>query len=203
MTKKNILTIIVAFAIGAAIALFAAQLTNTAKNPSVSTGKPLIGGPFKLTDHTGKRVTEKDFQGKLSLVYFGYSFCPDVCPTELQVIGNAMDLLGDQGKKLTPIFITIDPQRDTPEALSTYVTHFHPKMVGLTGTAEEIKKVAKAYKVYYGRAKTPKGEEEDPDNYLMDHSNIIYVMGKDGKYLDHLTHTTDPKKIIKKISKYL
>jgi protein SCO1/2 len=106
-----------------------------------------IGGPFHLTDQSGRAVSEADFAGRFMLIYFGFSNCPDVCPTELQTMGNAMDALGSDSGRVVPIFITVDPERDTPEQLKSYVAAFHPKMVGLTGSAEEIAAVAKAYKV--------------------------------------------------------
>jgi cytochrome oxidase Cu insertion factor (SCO1/SenC/PrrC family) len=154
----------------------------------ISLGTALIGGPFQLTAHTGARVSDKDLKGKYSLISFGYTYCPDVCPTELQVISAALDQLGDKAKDIQPIFITIDPERDTPDALSKYMPNFHPRYLGLTGSPEEIDRVAKAYRVYYAKAK--KVEEGD---YLMDHSSIIYLMDKQGTFLKHFSYGTDAK----------
>lgn len=151
------------------------------------TGIALVGGPFSLTDQTGRRVTDKDFLGKYMLVIFGYTYCPDVCPTELQVMSAALDQLGTKADSIQPLFITIDPQRDTPEVLKQYVSNFHPRLVGLTGTADEIASVAKAYRVYYSKVENNAG----PDNYLMDHSTIIYLMDRQGRFLKHFTYTTD------------
>ncbi|HEY9163120.1 MAG TPA: SCO family protein, partial [Magnetovibrio sp.] len=133
-----------------------------------------IGGPFTLTDSTGKRVTDKDFQGKYMLIYFGYTFCPDVCPTSLSIMAEALDALTpEQLAKVTPVFVTVDPERDTPEVMAAYVPNFHPKLVGLTGTLEEVKAAARGYKAYYAKV-----NEADPDgNYTMDHSSITYLMG--------------------------
>ena len=155
----------------------------------LSSGTALVGGPFTLTSHEGKRVTNEDFRGKYMLVTFGYTYCPDVCPTELQIISAALDLLGERGKDIQPIFITIDPERDSVAALAQYMPNFHPRYVGLTGTAEEIQAVARAYRVYYAKAK---GSENSPD-YLMDHSTILYLMGPDGKFVKHFTYDTDVK----------
>ena len=110
-------------------------------------GKALIGGPFKLVDHTGKTVTEKDFAGRKMLVFFGFTHCPDICPSGLQVMSAALDQLGDKAGAVVPIFVTVDPERDTPEVMAKYVTSFHPRLVGLTGSQDAIKTTAKAYRV--------------------------------------------------------
>jgi protein SCO1/2 len=133
-----------------------------------------IGGPFALTDQDGRRVTDKDFAGRFMLIYFGYTFCPDVCPTELNTMALALDKLGTR-VRVVPVFITIDPARDTPEALKAYLASFGPDFVGLTGSDEDIAAVAKAYRVYY-----KKGEGEG-DTYLMDHTSLLYLVGPDGK----------------------
>ncbi len=153
-------------------------------------GTALIGGPFALTDQNGKRVTEKDFLGKYALIFFGYTYCPDICPTELQVMSAALDQMGPKADAIQPVFITIDPARDTPEVLKSYVENFHPRMMGLTGTPEDVAGVARAYRVYYSRAAGGDGA-----NYLMDHSSILYLMGPDGKYLKHFTYMTDAKRL--------
>ena len=150
------------------------------------TGEALVGGPFTLVDQTGKSITDKDFRGKYMLIFFGYTYCPDVCPTELQVMMAAIDTLGPRAAEVQPIFITIDPDRDTPEVMQSYVENFGPSLVGLTGTAEQIAQVAKAYRVYYAKSGNTKTQD-----YLMDHSSIIYLMGPDGHFVKHFTYTTD------------
>jgi protein SCO1 len=140
------------------------------------TGKPLIGGPFSLIDQTGKRVTDQDFKGRYLLVFFGYTFCPDVCPSGLQVMAGALDKLGAAADAITPVLITIDPARDTPEKLGAYVKSFHPRLLGLTGSADEVAAVLKAYRVY---AKKVPGDP-NPADYTMDHSSIFYLMGPSG-----------------------
>ena len=157
---------------------------------STGTGTALVGGPFSLVDHTGKRVTEKDFAGRYMLVFFGYTYCPDVCPTELQVMMAAVESLGAQANRIQPVFITVDPERDTQQVMKAYVENFGPRLTGLTGTAEEIAAVAKAYRVYF--AKAGKAATED---YLMDHSSIVYLMGPDGTFVKHFTYTTDAPKL--------
>ena len=152
----------------------------------LGTGTALVGGPFSLTDHLGKRVTEKDFLGKYMLAFFGYTYCPDVCPTELQVMIAALEQMGPAADKIQPVFVTIDPQRDTPDVMKSYVENFSPRLVGLTGTPEEIAAMAKTFRVFYGKA----GQAESPD-YLMDHSSIVYLMAPDGRFIKHFTYTTD------------
>jgi protein SCO1/2 len=152
-----------------------------------------IGGPFALIDHNGKPRTDADFRGKLLLVYFGFTYCPDVCPTDLQNIGLALDQLGSAGEKIQPLFITLDPERDTAEHLKDYVPMFHPRLIGLTGDAAAIHAAAAAYRAYY--AKVPlKG-----DDYTIDHSSFIYVVGADGQYLGFFPPGTPPERIAESI----
>jgi protein SCO1/2 len=135
-----------------------------------------VGGPFTLADAQGKTVTDAAFRGRWMLVYFGYSFCPDICPTELQTMVSSLDPLGTLSEKVSPVFITVDPERDTGQALADYTRLFDARLVGLTGTADQIAKVAREYRVYYAKV-TPK----DSSSYVMDHSSFIYLMGPDGK----------------------
>jgi protein SCO1/2 len=136
-----------------------------------------IGGPFALIDQDGKRRTDADFRGKVLLVYFGFTYCPDVCPTDLQEIGLAVDRLGPAGDAVQPIFITLDPPRDTPEHLKEYVAMFHARFVGLTGDAAALDAAARAYRVFYARVALEKSD------YTVDHSAFIYLMGRHGEYL--------------------
>lgn len=157
------------------------------------TAAPAIGGPFELVNGQGQTVTEADFRGRYMLVYFGYTYCPDVCPTTLATMGQALDMLPPEtAEKITPVFITVDPERDTPELVGEYVKHFHPRLVGLTGTAEQIRTVTQAYRVYYQKVEE---EGDDPDAYLMDHSAIAYLMGPDGAFLTHFSHGIAPEKM--------
>jgi protein SCO1/2 len=140
-------------------------------------GGVAVGGPFALVDTKGRPTTDADFRGRWMLVFFGYIYCPDVCPTELQTMANAIDALGPEAAKIVPVFITIDPERDTPAKLGEYVKAFDPRMVGLTGSVDAITAVAKAYRVYY--AKVP---QKNSNFYLMDHSAFIYLIGPDGAF---------------------
>jgi protein SCO1/2 len=140
-----------------------------------------IGGPFALTDQDGKSVTDKDFTGRYRAIYFGYSFCPDVCPTTLQVLMQGYHAFAKdspaQAAKLVPIFISVDPDRDTPPVLKTYVSAFGPELKGLTGTPDEIARVAKEYAVSYSKEPAEKGASD----YLMSHSSVVILFGPDGQ----------------------
>jgi protein SCO1 len=139
---------------------------------------PPIGGPFALTDQDGAIRTDADFRGKLMLVYFGYTYCPDVCPTALLAMSQAIDALGPQADAVQPVFITVDPGRDTPQQMKLYAANFSPRLLALTGSAEDLAKAEKEYRVFAQKV-TPQGA--DKDAYVMDHSSFIYLMGRDGK----------------------
>jgi cytochrome oxidase Cu insertion factor (SCO1/SenC/PrrC family) len=148
---------------------------------SASFGRALVGGHFSLIDQTGRRVSDQDFRGRFMLVMFGFTYCPDVCPSELQVIAAALDKLGSKAERVVPLFITVDPERDTPSQLAIYLKSFDPRLIGLTGTTEEIATATKAYRVYARKAPDPKSTA----GYTMDHSALIYLMGPDGGYRAH------------------
>ena len=159
-----------------------------------------IGGPFTLTDQTGATVTDKTYDGDYKLIYFGYTFCPDACPTELAVMAQALDQMGPAGQKVQPIFITIDPDRDTVQQLKTYVPLFDKRLVGLTGTPQQIAAVAKAYKVYYSKADQP---GVDTKSYGMNHSSFVYLMDPNGKFLTVFSSDTDSDKMAAEIRRYM
>jgi cytochrome oxidase Cu insertion factor (SCO1/SenC/PrrC family) len=163
-------------------------------------GKPLVGGPFQMTDQNGKAVTESSYAGKYTIVYFGYTFCPDVCPQGLQVIGSALDIYEEKGgdlNKIVPLFVTVDPERDTPEILREYLTNFHPSMQGLSGSIEQTTAMGKAYRVYYAKVKDP----DSSADYLMDHTSLTYLMGPTGDYVGHFSHNTLPEKMAERLAK--
>jgi protein SCO1/2 len=149
-----------------------------------------VGGPFALIDHTGTARTEQDFRGKLLLVYFGFTYCPDVCPADLQNIGLALDQLGAAGDRVQPLFVTLDPERDTPAHLADYVPAFHPRLIGLTGDDAAIRAAADAYKVYYAKV-----TNEGGNDYTVDHTAFIYLMGPDGRYLGFFPPGTGAERI--------
>lgn len=152
------------------------------------------GGPFHLIDQDGKPVDDSIMTGKWTAVYFGYTFCPDVCPTTLQALGGALGKLGAKAKDVQTVFISVDPERDTPAQMKTYISSpvFPRPIIGLTGSPEQIAAVAKAYKVYYAKAGSG-------TNYLMDHQSIIYLMNPDGRLARPLTHDLTPDAIAKQI----
>jgi protein SCO1/2 len=170
------------------------------RDPGYASASPSIGGPFTLTDQTGAAVTDKTYDGSWRLIYFGYTFCPDACPTELQVMAQAVEALGPAGAHVQPIFITIDPARDTAKQLAGYVPLFDKRLVGLTGTPEQVAAVAKAYKVYYAKADSAGG---DPKTYGMNHSSFVYLMDPNGKFLTVFSSDTDSDKMAAEIRRYM
>ena len=151
-----------------------------------------IGGPFALQDGGGKTVSDKDFRGKWMLVYFGYTHCPDACPTALNDIANAMDLLGPGKRDVAPVFITVDPERDTPAVMKDYVSSFDTPITALSGTPAQVDAAIRAYRVYAAKHPTR-------DGYDMDHSSIIYLMDKRGRFVANFTHETPPERIAAKL----
>jgi protein SCO1/2 len=155
-----------------------------------------IGGSFSLIDGDGKRVTEADFKGKWLMIFFGYTFCPDACPTALSAMAEAMDRLGAQADQVQPIFITIDPERDTPQVMKEYVGNFGPKIVGLTGTSADIAAVAQSFRVYYKKA-------GDGANYLMDHSTAILVMNPEFHFAGIIPGDAKPAQMIERLNEIM
>jgi protein SCO1/2 len=185
------LVALIGLALGTAGLLYGLLPDEQSGFPQRSSGAALIGGPFELVMQDGSTVTDETFKDELMLIYFGFTFCPDVCPTELQIMSTALDLVGEDAAQVRPILITIDPERDTVEAMAQYVAHFHPRMTGLTGTPEQIATAAKAYRIYYERVEDPSSNAA----YTMDHSSIVYLMDKDGQFITHFGPGTKPEKM--------
>lgn len=165
-------------------------------------GQALIGGPFELVAHTGETVTDADFAGRPMLIYFGFTYCPDVCPMSLQVMAQALnELPAEQRAEFQPILISLDPERDTPEALAAYVeTPVFPEgLTGLTGSADQIAAAARAYRVYYARAEADASMAE----YLIDHSSLIYLMDRQGRFVEVFPHATAPDRIAQALQRFL
>jgi len=160
-------------------------------------GRGRVGGPFTLTDQTGKQRSDTDFRGKLMIVYFGYTYCPDVCPTDLMAITQALDALGPAAEGVQPVFITIDPERDT-KLLAGYVSAFHRSLVGLTGSPDEIRKVANSYKAFYVKV-----QDERSRDYSIDHAGVIYLIGRNGEYLGFMPPQTNPDRLTEVLRKNL
>lgn len=166
----------IALILAAALWLFLADDRGPISPAAIEIGGADIGGPFELTAHTGERVSSDTLIDGPTMLYFGYSFCPDVCPVDVAVMAEAIDLLAGMGHVVTPVFITVDPARDDPAALGQFVGAMHPAMIGLTGTADEIAAAAKAYKVFFAKA----GPVDADTDYLMSHSNFFYLMTPGG-----------------------
>ena len=198
MKKSRIVIASVILLLAAGLAAFTAYRLMQPQSPIVRTsGTALVGGSFEMIDQDDKTVSEKDFHGKYMLIFFGYTFCPDICPTELQVITGALEQLGDKAKNIQPVFVTIDPERDTPEVMKEYVSNFYPGMIGLTGTAEQLALMARKYRVFYSKAAQA---GESADEYTMDHSSILYLMGPDGAFVKHFSYGTDAAKLATSIA---
>jgi protein SCO1/2 len=171
------------------------EATETVDQPSrIPPNNARIGGPFTLTGQDGQQVTDKDFAGEYLLVYFGYTYCPDMCPTGLQSISRALDQLNGDADKVQPLFITVDPARDTPARLKEYDSAFHPKIIGLTGTPEQIVSAAREYQVYY-----EKGEGDQ--DYEVDHTSLIFLMNPAGNLVTTFDEEVDPKLIVAALQK--
>ncbi len=196
MASRRTRVLIVSIALIASLSVGYGLSRLVISQPADSGIVPAIGGSFHLVDEDGKRRSDADFRGKLMLVYFGYTYCPDICPTTLQTMGQALDELGDGADKVAPLFITVDPDRDTPDHLKGYTEQFNPRILGLTGSPQEIADAARVYRVYYRKS----GSGFD---YLMDHSSIVYLMDRNGHYLTHFTADASADDIATAIAKYL
>lgn len=168
-------------------------------SPPESEGSALIGGAFSLSDAEGNAVTDADFRGRYMLVYFGFTHCPDICPTTLLIMKNALSQLGEKQQDVVPIFISLDPARDTPRVMQQYISNFGPRLVGLTGTAEEVKTAADAYRVYFSKVRV----EDSASDYLIDHSGFIYLMDKKGRYVAHFAHTISEGELVQKLNQFV
>ncbi len=180
MIKKRFLYISLLSILGLGIAALIAyyDISKEKNSPKTHVIANNFGGPFTLTNHLGKDVTEKNFTGQYRLIYFGFTYCPAICPTELQKITASLKGLGNKADSIKPIFITIDPERDTVDVMREYVALFHPNFSGLTGTLEQIKQAADAYKIYYAKAK-----DDTMQEYTMDHSSFIYFIDPEDNLL--------------------
>jgi cytochrome oxidase Cu insertion factor (SCO1/SenC/PrrC family) len=191
--------------LGAAVA--AAAQTGTGESPRADAARLMnelmagtgpIGGPFLLTDQEGRLAGPEQWRGKVSLLYFGYMYCPDACPAALSDIGVAIDALGAQGAQVQPVFVTLDPTRDTPQMRGDYARSFNPRFLALGGTEDEVRRVALAYKVYYEKESRP-----GSDHYLIDHSSFTYVLDTNGRYIGFFPPGTSGKRIAEQVRSVL
>jgi protein SCO1/2 len=161
------------------------------------TGEATVGGAFALSDQNGVIRRDADFRGRFMLVFFGFTYCPDVCPTTMIVLKEALEKIGGKADRVVPIFISVDPERDTPAVLKPYLAAFGPRFVGLTGSLADVTAAARAYRVYFRKKPQPGGA------YSVDHSSIIYLMGPDGKYVTHYTLEQGPDAIAADLARRL
>lgn len=193
--KRPNLRILLSIVLVIIAAIIWIKFLNTEKTPTAAeNSRALIGGSFELTDHNGQPVTDKDFSDKYMIVYFGYTYCPDVCPMDLQIMADAYRALSPElQSELNPVFVSVDPERDTVDVMAEYVGFFHQDMIGLTGTVEQINSIKKVYRVYAAKA-------DDSPDYLVDHTAYTYLMDKDGTLLKHFNHGEDPNAMAKTIT---
>ena len=156
-----------------------------------------IGGPFSLVNHEGRTVTERDFRGAPHLVFFGFTHCPDVCPTKLFEISEALAALGDRGRDVRALFVTVDPARDTPEVMKSYIASFDPRIVGLTGDQAAIDAFVKAHRAYARRVPTKDGD------YTMEHTSFVYLMDRQGRFVSSLNVTRAPQVVAADLARHL
>jgi protein SCO1/2 len=189
-----VLAAVLVVAAGALLALAVREAPRGAAGTALASA---IGGPFRLIDQNGKPVSDADLKGKWQLVFFGYTHCPDTCPTALNEIALALDQLGVKRGEIEIVFITVDPERDTPEVMKSYVQSFDAPIIALTGSADAVAQAAKAYRVYY--AKHPRGDGD----YDMDHSAVIYVMNPEGRFTATFTPDSTADAIAQRLQKLI
>lgn len=198
MTKQRFIRFFSLLVVGLAIASLIAYVQIKSETLSSSITAKNFGGEFTLTNHHGETVTDKDFSDQYRLIYFGFTYCPAICPTELQRINTVLKDLGEAGKKIQPIFVTVDPERDTVKTMKNYVSLFHPRLIGLTGTPEQITVIKKAYKIY-----SAKVQDKTMSDYTVDHSSFIYFMGPDDALIRIFKVDDAVEKITKTIKKFI
>ncbi len=196
--KVRYLRLLISMILGLAVGFSGAKAS---ENSSPLPLAELFGGPFELVDHNGITRSDRDFRGKFMLIYFGYTNCPVICPTNLQEISVAVKELGVDAKKVQPLFISVDPARDTLDKLKDYVAKFGPQFIGLTGTDEQIRAVTKAYRT--SRRKIILPDQASKEDYLVHHSTLTQLVGPDGKFLTLFPHNTNGVEMAKRMRKYL
>jgi len=196
MRTRRILFVLAAFVVGA-VAIVAGALAMLPNNGRQVTTQIAIGGPFRLLDQDKNEVTDETFIGEPKLVFFGFTHCPDICPTALFDMSQAFEALGTDARKVSGLFITVDPERDTPDVMKSYLGSFHPSIQGLTGSPEQVAAVIKAYRAYAKKVPTQGGD------YTMDHTAIVYLMGKDGEFIAPFDLKRPPDVVAADLRRYL
>ncbi|MDX2221612.1 MAG: SCO family protein [Rhodospirillaceae bacterium] len=195
MSKLRILQLsILALAAVAALVLYLPGVRPERTDVRTVEGAPAIGGAFELVDPQGRTVTDADLKGRYALVFFGFVNCPDICPLTLQTLTQALEMAGPMAEDVQPVFITVDAARDTPETMGAYIANFHPRFLALTGTPEQTKRAADAYRVYFRKA-----AEQEPGEYMMEHSGFVYFMDRDGDFITHFNSSATAQDIAARI----
>ena len=195
MSNRRVLLLLAAFVVGAVI-IVASALTLLPPGPGTVTSQVTIGGPYELIAQDGQAVTQETYAGSPTLVFFGFTHCPDICPTALYEMSQLFEALGPDARKATGLFITVDPERDTPEVLKAYLGSFHPSIQGLSGTPEQIAAVTRAYRAYAKKVPT------QGDDYTMDHTAIVYLMDKDGRFVAPFNLKRPPEEAAAELRRY-
>lgn len=186
-----VIAIVVAGLGAAALWVSLAPKASECPGAVAGSGEFELGGGFELTDETGARVTEAEVLDGPALIYFGYTFCPDFCPNDAAMMAATVDILAEKGVKVRPLFVSIDPERDSPEVLAEWTDFFHPNMIGLTGSAEDIARITKSFRVYYAKP----ASQNDADDYLMDHSTLTYLIDRNGVVKAFFRNGDDPRQV--------
>ncbi|WP_029354342.1 SCO family protein [Bosea sp. 117] len=196
MSYRRLILILAAFVVGA-VAIVAATLAMLPRASQQVSGPVAVGGPFQLVDQDGHAVTQDSFSGGPFLVFFGFTHCPDICPTTLFDMSQMLDALGPDARKVAGLFVTVDPERDTPEVMKSYISSFHPAIRGLTGSPEQVAAALKAYRVYARKVPTQGGD------YTMDHTAVVYLMGRDGAFIAPFNLKRPPAEAAADLRRYL
>jgi protein SCO1/2 len=193
----RLILVLSAFLAGLVLCLAVIMLmTGRGAGPMI-TAPSTVGGPFRLTDQNGKPVSDQDLKGKPFLVFFGFTHCPEICPTALFEMSEVFNKLGPDADKVNALFITVDPERDTPEKLKDYLSSFNPRLIGVSGSVDGLAAVAKAYRVYYKKVPLKDGD------YTMDHTAIVYLMDKNGQFVAPFSLKRRPEEAAADLKKYL
>jgi len=198
LPRKQKVRILISLILAIIAAIIWLKALNVEEAPTAAeNSRALIGGSFALTNHLNEPVTDEDFKGKYMIVYFGYTFCPDVCPMDLQIMADSLYYLNPQQlEQITPVFVTIDPDRDTVDIMAEYVNYFHKDLIGLTGTPKQIDVIKNAFRVYAAKA-------DDSRDYLLNHTAYTYFMDKDGSLLQHFNHGVEPEQMAAKMASFI
>ena len=192
----RLLLVLSAFVAGLLLCFSVVLLVTDRGGVPIIAASPQVGGPFRLTDQNGKTITDADLKGHPFLVFFGFTHCPDVCPTSLFEISEIFDKLGSDADKVNALFVTVDPERDTPAALKDYLSSFNPRVIGVGGDADTLASVAKAYRVYYKKVPLKDGD------YTMDHTAIVYLMDKNGRFVAPFSLKRKPEEAAADLRRY-